>query len=351
MKVSIVVGKLWHAPQLARGLEELGHEPRILSTMVEGGGFGQAALHVAAMRLGQRVSGRLPLASPFLNQGFARWTRKARSDDDLTIAWSSFALPVIDAGHRVIVVRGSHHIRTQRELLADASKFSRPTLSQVALEEEEYRRSSYVTVPTDEIASDPAWSRGGAQAFAAAYGFPDAPKRTRRGGSGLRLVFVGEQGHRKGIDRLIGALGTRPPGVESFTLVGRRAPSSKRLAYPSWWTSVGVMPHDQVIQLMLDSDVLLLPSREEGMAIAGMEALACGMAVIATTESGLGQWVRRGTGVLLSEPDNYQRIREAIEAVVEARADMSEAALGVANSWSWRDHADAVLAPLLDRKI
>src|SRR2546421_292497 len=83
--------------------------------------------------------------------------------------------------------------------------------------------------------------------------------------------------------------------------------------------------------------------REDGMARAGQEAMACGLPVVATPESGLGLWINRGAGVLLGSNPQPGAILQACNVVRDHIEELSQAAVEVASSWSWRDHAEQLL--------
>jgi glycosyltransferase involved in cell wall biosynthesis len=217
-----------------------------------------------------------------------------------------------------------------------------PSRLTVALEEAEYDAADLVTVPTEEIAQDPRWGRHRSAVVAVPYGFPGIEARAGRGlkHRRLRVLFVGEPGLRKGIDLLALALPNDVHGID-VTIAGRPTVSSGTL--PDWWRLEGLVAPTRVRELMHEHDCLVLPSREEGMARAGQEAMACGLPVVATPESGLGLWINRGAGVLLPSNPRPAAILEAFNMVRAHMEELSQAALEVASSWSWRDHTEQLL--------
>lgn len=82
---------------------------------------------------------------------------------------------------------------------------------------------------------------------------------------------------------------------------------------------LGSRPHEEVVGLLRRADVLVLPSitdsrgRREGIPLALMEAMACGLAVVASRQSGIPELVRDGETGLLSEPGDGASIAAAIE--------------------------------------
>jgi glycosyltransferase involved in cell wall biosynthesis len=264
---------------------------------------------------------------------------------ELMVCWSSFALAALRLLPDIpaIVVRGSSHIRTQRAALAGLG--CGPSGLTVALEEAEYDSADLVTVPTVEIARDPRWARHRSAVVAVPYGFPPIEVLPRSGlqQRRLRVLFVGEPGLRKGIDLLAAALARDVHRID-VTVAGRPTVSPGGL--PNWWRLEGLVAPARVRELMRCHDCLVLPSREDGMARAGQEAMACGLPVVATPESGLGLWIAGGAGVLLPSNPQPGAILQAFGVVRDHLEELSHAALEVASSWSWKDHAEKLLAAI-----
>ncbi len=153
---------------------------------------------------------------------------------------------------------------------------------------------------------------------------PDTvPDRTERGQ--LQLLFLGRIGERKGAFDLIRAFAELDRAVQNrsrLTLAGdgdveaARSLAAKlgigdRISIPGW---VGI---SEVKSLLKSSDVLLLPSRAEGMAMSLIEGMSWGLAVVATNVGGQGEFLEDGHNSLLIEPGDLDSISSAI-TVLEA---------------------------------
>ena len=79
---------------------------------------------------------------------------------------------------------------------------------------------------------------------------------------------------------------------------------------------VGMVDPEQMHKWMQASDLLLLPSYEEGMPNAVMEAMACGLPVVATTVGGLPEAVGDCEGVILVPPRDVDRFKDAVLKVL-----------------------------------
>lgn len=129
------------------------------------------------------------------------------------------------------------------------------------------------------------------------YGAPplrarlEAPTGFRRP---LRVLFAGALHQRKGIGYLLRAVEMLGSDAE-LTLIGQRfAPNGIVDAACKRWRWFETVPHNQVLDLMLQSDVLVLPSISEAFGLVVTEALACGLPVIVTPNVGASDLICDG---------------------------------------------------------
>jgi glycosyltransferase involved in cell wall biosynthesis len=107
----------------------------------------------------------------------------------------------------------------------------------------------------------------------------------------LRLVFAGELHPRKGVDVLLPALAALNRRHKDWRCViagnGKIAPYrdlAQRLGIAEKITFVGWVRLAEVQRFMLQADVVLLPSRAEGLPICLIEAACAGAVMVATDE-------------------------------------------------------------------
>ncbi|MCZ6597225.1 MAG: glycosyltransferase family 4 protein [Planctomycetota bacterium] len=123
------------------------------------------------------------------------------------------------------------------------------------------------------------------------------------GSGGIRLVVAGEGPERAALEEQASRAGL--DGRVAF--LGRREDKGDLLAA---------------------CDVLVLPSRREGLGVAALEAMAAARAVVATRVGGLAEVVADGRTGLLVEPGDPDALAHALERVVgdpELRASLSAA--------------------------
>lgn len=74
---------------------------------------------------------------------------------------------------------------------------------------------------------------------------------------------------------------------------------------------------DDKLALLSACDALVLPSRQEGLGVAALEAMAAGRAVVATTVGGLGEAVVDGETGLLVPPDDERALSAALRKLLK----------------------------------
>ena len=146
------------------------------------------------------------------------------------------------------------------------------------------------------------------------------------------IVFMGRlDAQMKGLDRLLDAfveICPRVPGVR-LEMAGRGSPSDVRFLQDriaSHPNGAAISFHADVseadkAELLSRGWVFVAPSRFEGWCIAGVEAQACGLPVVASTADGFLDSVRDGrTGILVANHEGTIR-RDLAEAVIALLTD------------------------------
>lgn len=187
-------------------------------------------------------------------------------------------------------------------------------------------------VPSDRVvlipsAVDPERVRPrlGAGALRAAQGVPAEP---------TVLLCLAALVRRKGIDVLLDALATLAGrGLRPRLWVAGDGP--ERAALRAQGERLGLAAQvdwlgqrEDVGDLLAAADVLVLPSRAEGLGVAALEAMAAARPVVASAVGGLADAVRDGRTGLLVPPGDAVALGAALERLV--REPGLRAALGAA---------------------
>jgi glycosyltransferase involved in cell wall biosynthesis len=159
----------------------------------------------------------------------------------------------------------------------------------------------------------------------------------------LKVLFAGSLTQRKGIGYLLDAIDLLGAQVE-LTLLGTRFSANSRVdAACNRWRWFETLPHSGVMDLMQEADVLVLPSLAEGCALVVLEALACGLPVIVTPNTGSLEFVRDGCEGFIVPICSADAIADRLDALNRDRqllADMSRHAYATAKEKSWKSYRD-----------
>lgn len=165
----------------------------------------------------------------------------------------------------------------------------------------------------------------------------------------LRILFTGGFGFRKGAEYVLRALvELDKEGIPyEFTCVGDSSGAVEminRIA-PKHITRVNTVPQDELKRFLANSDVYLFPSLCEGCASSGMEAMAAGLPVIATKESGLP--IDNGCDGILVKSKDVISIVDALKRIykdIQLREMLGKnAAAKIAENYSWNQYTQNVV--------
>jgi len=160
----------------------------------------------------------------------------------------------------------------------------------------------------------------------------------RGGGDLVHILFLGRIGDRKGVPQLGEAL-SRMRGdpswratiagdghVEAARAKAKEAGLDDRVQIPGW-----VGP-DQVAELLANADIMVLPSFNENLPISVIEAMAAGLAVVATPVGAVEDIITDDVNGLLVPPGDVDALTVALQRLVadpQLRARLGKAAQDV----------------------
>jgi glycosyltransferase involved in cell wall biosynthesis len=176
--------------------------------------------------------------------------------------------------------------------------------------------------------------------------FQTTPRRPSRT---TNLLFVGEVSLQKGIPYLLEALRSinRPKSIKA-KLVGHVLLDRQRLNHYSNWCEVtGPIPRSQIRALYEWADILVLPSLCEGSATVTYEAIAAGLPLIVTPNT--GSLVRDGVEGFVVPIRDSRVLAERIEMLcddIDRRAAMADAAAQRTQEVSIEAYAERLLRAL-----
>lgn len=149
---------------------------------------------------------------------------------------------------------------------------------------------------------------------------PDGVRAPRDAGAAL-LVCVGRLSEQKGQDVAIRALARLRDRTARLRLVGDESAPGERRRLEVLATSLGVADRIEWRGEVADpapelraADVVIAPSRWEGMSLVFLEAMACGAALVVSDVAGSEILVDAG---VIVPPDDPQTLAEAVDALLD----------------------------------
>jgi glycosyltransferase involved in cell wall biosynthesis len=149
----------------------------------------------------------------------------------------------------------------------------------------------------------------------------------------LRVGFAGQWVERKGVEDLLNAWLVVKSKISSAELVLAGGPGLwKATSEPAGTDtcvthvaemqqagllrSVGAVPRGRMPEFWNSLDVAVVPSRYEPFGLVALEAMACGVPVVATAVGGLKEIVQNGESGILVPPGNPAALAEAVSSLL-----------------------------------
>ena len=182
--------------------------------------------------------------------------------------------------------------------------------------------------------------------------------------SGILVVFVGNCLKSKGFAELTEAfklIGKRSKNIQLLVVgdgpmlpVARAMFEKEGLGGQVIYT--GRVPQHEAAEYLLASDIFVLPSHNEGMPNAMLEAMTCGLPCVVTPVGGVSEIVEHEKNALIIPVGDVAKLVDAIESLVcneDKRKKMGfEARKNMTKTFSWEncalEHGKLYLKLLLD---
>ncbi len=254
--------------------------------------------------------------------------------------------------------RGSSHILFQKQILEEEhTKWGAP-LSKgfpkwgVEREIAEYETADAVVVPST-FCKQTFIEQGvpKEKVYVCPYGvdlklFHPVPKEDNK----FRVIFVGTFSIQKGIGYLFEAM--RPlvkKGLVELWLVGGPSPEAKEILArnENIFVNKGFHPRSELKWFYSQADVLVLPSVQEGLALVQAQAMACGLPVIATENTGARDLFTDGVEGFIIPIRDPVAIREKVLWMLDhpkERKEMGERALETVKTMGgWKQYGEVMV--------
>jgi glycosyltransferase involved in cell wall biosynthesis len=135
----------------------------------------------------------------------------------------------------------------------------------------------------------------------------------------ILLGFVANMRPVKGFDVLVEAVKLLEPSPLQIAVIGQDIEGTaqkivQKAGVSSRFTFLG--PRPRAFRWMRSMDILVIPSRSEGLSRAAIEAMSLNRVVIASRVGGLVEFIDNGVDGLLVPPESPPALADAIKRVV-----------------------------------
>jgi glycosyltransferase involved in cell wall biosynthesis len=232
---------------------------------------------------------------------------------------------------------------------------TRDSAAKLARKTEELALADMVICPSlFVLRSLPPDARRDKQCIVAEFGSPprnlDTARRAGPESGKLRVLFAGSMSQRKGLADVFAAMKLlKRSDVELLVMGSPLAPMEFYRSQYQDFTYLSTRPHREVLELMQSCDVLVLPSLAEGRALVQQEALANGLPLIITENTGGEDLIVEGETGFLVPIRSPEKIAEKIAWLADHRdalPAMRIAALKKADEYPWQRYTDRITSAI-----
>lgn len=294
-------------------------------------------------------------------ESYSRWAARRIAmglKADIFVAWSGWALDSIKVakqqGMITILERGSAHIVRQKEiLLAEYKKFDDtnhvPSDYMVNKEVREYAEADYISVPSS-FAKRSFVEQGfpAEKLLKVPYGVSlEHFRPAQKEDDVFRVMHIGGN-LLKGTHFLIDALNELELFHSELLLIGTPSLVIRELLrkFKGKYKVLDHVPHLELYTLYSQCSVYVLPSLQEGLAMVQVEAMACGIPVVCSTNTGGEDIIRNGIDGFVVPVRDVDALKEKILYLYEnetERREMGLAALTRAQEFTWDRYGERIV--------
>ena len=280
------------------------------------------------------------------------------------MGWSSFALHSLrkakQRGMVTVLDRGSSHIAYQNKILKEEydqfgvqpEAFQLPHPKIIEKEIKEYEEADYIAISSSFVRrSFLEYGVPEGKLIQVPYGvdlsqFRQMPKED----SVFRVVFVGGMTLRKGVHYLLQAFAELNLPHAELLLVGTLNEEMKPFfkKYEGIFKWIGHVPQKELYRYYSQGSVFVIMSIEEGGAMVQAQAMACGLPVIFTPNTGGEDFIRDGVDGYMVPIRNVEKLKEKMLYLYEhqdfARRMGEKAKERVRSGFTWDDYGKKMIA-------
>jgi len=149
----------------------------------------------------------------------------------------------------------------------------------------------------------------------------------RSSGGAVKILFAGNPSRRKGTEHLTALAHELPDNTVIQYTVGLRDSATDKVGQSEKLVAIPRRDHSDMAALYCGSDILFFPTRREGLSLVVLEAMACGLPIVATRCSSMPELVDHGKGGYLFDMDDRGQMLEYLKRLAAdpvLRAEMGD---------------------------
>lgn len=378
MKVIVSCGGKFHAFNLAEQLDKNGYLGRLITSYYsqKRGLFPQFRKDNEKIDSNKVVANILPL---IIDKGISKigcfqelfninyhllnifddWAKTQLIPSDLFVGWSGYSLKSLrkakQMGAITVLERGSSHIQFQKEILEEEYKkfgCKKSPVNELVVQKEllEYDEADYVSIPSTFV-KETFVNKGFdlKKLIQVPYGVePINFKRIPKMDKTFRIIFIGGLTLQKGVQYLVKAFSELNLREAELLLIGSISREIKPILgqYEGSYRLTGTVSHLELYKYLCTGSVFVLPSVQDGFGMVILQAMACGLPVICTTNTGGADIIREGSEGFIVPTRDIGALKEKILYFYEhenERKIMSEMALKRAQEFTWDAYGDRMI--------
>lgn len=310
MRVNVGVVGRFHAFDLAKQLNNYGILNKLITTypsfkVKEWGLKDKQIVTEVILELLNRYRKKIPLINDkvinnFVNKCHAKNCANFLKECDVHIGWSGSSLETIleakKMGKIVVLERGSSHYSHQMKILKEEYKYFNLDVSfenyfNWQRELLEYELADYISIPSSFVKKsfiDQGFDES--KLILNPYGVNlQSFKKIDKEDDVFRIIFTGAGSLRKGYHYLLQAFSELDlPNCELWhigSLSSEMKSFIKKFKNDNWILK-GVKPQKELYKYYSQGSIFVLPSLEEGLAMVQCQAMACGLPLVCSKNTG-----------------------------------------------------------------
>lgn len=173
-----------------------------------------------------------------------------------------------------------------------------------------------------------------------ANGTPELPGMHRKSSDKsekVRVVFSGRISEQKGVPELLKAADLIYDSFQDFEVIlmgdARDAELLSQARSRPYSVVTGWLSHEQVVQHLASADVFTLPSHDEGLPMAMIEAMSLGLPVVVTRVGAIPDVIENGREGYLIDPGDSLALSASIKSLVVDQSLRHEMGHNAYNRW------------------